>query len=87
MANNPIKMQVTELPDSNSVRITTDIAKEARLVGEAIEARIVAKIADKFVEEHGDELIASIDMSKLGKQINGKILGAALRQLASDNGR
>ena len=42
---------------------------------------ILEKVTNAYLEKHQDEIIALIDMDKLGTQINGKVLGAALKQL------
>ena len=44
---------------------------------------ILEKVTNAYLEKHQDEIIALIDMDKLGTQINGKVLGAALKQLAN----
>lgn len=69
---------------TNKVRFTAELEHDALYMAEAIEGRILRAIADKYVEDYGDEIIAKIDMDRLGEKINGKILGKALAQLAKD---
>ena len=62
-----------------------EITNEYRMVADQMEIKILRELADKYIEQHGDEIIAMIDMDKLGKQINAKVLATALRTLAKEN--
>lgn len=77
-----ISVKTSTNPIRNSVTLSAEIERDYGLAVESLETRILQVIADKFIEEYGDEIIGMIDMDKLGKQINGKVLGAALKQLS-----
>ena len=84
MSKMGINITSSTVPVKNSTIFSAEIEHEYKLAAEAIEIRVLRAIADKFVEEYGDEIIGMIDMDRLGKQINGKVLGAALKQLSQE---
>lgn len=51
----------------------------------AIRERIVKALVDKFVSEHGEEVLASIDLEAVKKKTNDRVTTAALKVLANDS--
>jgi len=48
---------------------------------DAVKDRIVIKLVDKFVEAHGEEILASIDLETIKKKTNDKVVVSALKEL------
>lgn len=85
MSSLDVGIKSYDTPGKDAVSYQVDITREYQKLADGIELRILGKIADKYIEDHYDEIISMIDMDRLGQQINGKILGAALAKLAEDS--
>ena len=84
MSTKNIKISSEELPASGIVRLSADVPRNIDSDMRQLEIYILRSIADKYIEQYGDEIIAKIDMNRLGEKINGVVLGKALAQLAKD---
>lgn len=84
MSDLNIEISSQDVIGKNSIRYQVEIERDYKIIAEQVAVRVLSKIADKFVEDYGDEIIGMIDMDKLGKQINSKVLASALKTLASE---
>ena len=72
--NNPLNKLTTVTAEFGDERDINDLM-------DAVKDRIVIKLVDKFVEAHGEEILASIDLETIKKKTNDKVVVSALKEL------
>lgn len=77
------KVEATQNPLNRLTTVTAEFGDERDFnqVIEAVRDRIVIKLVDKFVEQHGEEILAQIDLEAIKAKTNEKVTVAALKEL------
>ena len=76
-----LNVGVRENVDKNTYTITAEISDGLGDFREALNREVLVLMAKKYVEEHGEEIIASIDLETIKKKTTDKIVVQALKEL------
>lgn len=81
MSNVEISKEAGQL--LTTVKASFGSERDAQEIIEVIREKIINRLVDKFVEQHGDEVLSAIDLEAIKKKTNEKVTVQALRGLVS----
>lgn len=78
------KLRFQREPLSNNIRIEAEInhSDDAGRIMDAIKERVVNRLADKYVEAYGDEILSSLDLAAIKAKTNETVTIKALKELS-----
>jgi hypothetical protein len=74
-------MAIRSFEDPTSLRSTITYDQTANLVSDAILREVVGRLADKFVDDHCDTIIAELDTTAITKMVAERVTARLVEKM------